>query len=344
MKISICIPQFNRIAYLLKSLKIIEEQSYENIEIVVSDDDSSDNTTEEILNLSKVYKYPIIYSKNVPNKGFDYNYRKCIELGTGEYALVIGNDDSLYGKDAIKFLVQFLKRNNFPDVGFCNCIEERTNNSLLKRAHETKVLGTGTEIALKYYSGFSFVGGLIYKKSTFDKLNTDKHDGSVYAQMYLGCLMVAKGNSLFSIQEPLVIKDLLIDNKFRQSYRDTIAKSWKNYKKVRGGLPSVIHVLISSFRDAGVLNQDIIYKIYKRIYSVTFPFWIQDYKSNKALPEAIGLIHGLYPPDTEDFRLLNFSNRFKLIAVYIFSSAAGLLIPNFLFKKLQTKLYQWMKK
>jgi glycosyltransferase involved in cell wall biosynthesis len=38
MKISICIPHYNRIEYLLKSLKIIEQQSYKNVEIVISDD------------------------------------------------------------------------------------------------------------------------------------------------------------------------------------------------------------------------------------------------------------------------------------------------------------------
>lgn len=48
MKISICIPQYNRIEYLLKSLRIIEEQTYPNIEISISDDCSSDDTVEKI--------------------------------------------------------------------------------------------------------------------------------------------------------------------------------------------------------------------------------------------------------------------------------------------------------
>ena len=39
MKISICFPQYNRIAYLLKSLNLISKQSYDNIEIIISDDD-----------------------------------------------------------------------------------------------------------------------------------------------------------------------------------------------------------------------------------------------------------------------------------------------------------------
>ena len=44
MKISICIPHYNRIEYLLKSLAFIEKQTYDNVEIVISDDNSSDDT------------------------------------------------------------------------------------------------------------------------------------------------------------------------------------------------------------------------------------------------------------------------------------------------------------
>lgn len=38
MKISICIPQYNRIAFLLKNLEYIAKQTYSNIEVVISDD------------------------------------------------------------------------------------------------------------------------------------------------------------------------------------------------------------------------------------------------------------------------------------------------------------------
>jgi glycosyltransferase involved in cell wall biosynthesis len=344
MKISICIPQYNRIEYLLKSLKIIESQNYADIEIVISDDCSTDDTVEKISALITSYKYPIIFSVNSVNEGFDRNYRKCIELSTGEYALVIGNDDSINGNDSIGFLVDFLTSHNLPEIGFCNCIEERLDNQLMERAHSTGVLGTGTEIALKHYSCFSFVGGLIYKKSAFDQYNTSKHDGSIYAQMYLGCLMVANGCRLFSIKEPLVIKDLLFEGEFRNSYRDRIAKSWKNFKVVTGGLPSVINVLVSSFIDAGKSNQSIVFRIHQRIYSVTYPFWIQDYKSNGALPEAAGLILGLNPSKLPTYYQLGYFNRVRLWALYLIFSTGSLLFPSFLFQIVKTRLYKHFKK
>ena len=101
MKISICIPQYNRINYLLRSLAIIERQTYPNIEISISDDCSTDNTVDEIRKLIPKYKFPIVFDKNEQNLGYDRNYRKCIEMASGDYALVIGNDDSLVNDNAI---------------------------------------------------------------------------------------------------------------------------------------------------------------------------------------------------------------------------------------------------
>jgi glycosyltransferase involved in cell wall biosynthesis len=344
MKISICIPQYNRIAYLLKSLKQIEAQDYQDIEVVVSDDRSSDNTEEAILELQKNYKYPLVFSRNEVNLGYDANYRKSIELASGDYCIVIGNDDTIYQPGSIRFLDEFLEKNGYPELGFCNFVEDNNPDVVVKRAQESGVLGAGKYIALKNYSCFSFVGGLIYKKSAFDKYDTSKHDGSIYAQMYLGCLMVASGCRLFSIKEPLVLKDLQMEGKFRASYKDRIARKWRDYKTVDGGLPSVINVLISAFRDAGVLDQAIIKKIFGRIYTTTLPHWILDYKSNKALPEAVGITRGLNPFRNQNFRLLNLVNRIDILTRYSLFSVTALIIPSVFFTKYKNQLYQFFKK
>ena len=344
LKVSICIPQYNRINYLLRSLKMIESQTYPNIEISISDDCSSDSTVADIEQLSKTYKYPIIFDRNHQNLGYDRNYRKCIEMATGDYAFVIGNDDSIYGDQSIECLVEFLQKNSLPDIGFCNMIEERTGGTLIKRAINTTVLGSGTTVALKNYSCFSFVGGLIYKRDTFLKCNTAKYDGSIYSQMYLGVYMIINGAVLFSLKEPMVLKDLLLDGIFRKGYRDTIAKEWRNYKVVDGGLPSVMNVLISALRDGNAMSQQHIFFIFKRMYSITYPHWILDYKENAALPEALGLIVGLNPLRNDNFKMLNGVNRILIYTVYVLASLFALLMPVFIFKRLKQRLYSFFKK
>jgi len=344
MKLSICIPQYNRIDFLLKSLHLIEQQTYPELEVIVSDDCSTDTTQEEIERLVPGYKFPLIYKRNTINLGYDRNFRQSIELASGEYVIVIGNDDSINPAYDLKKLADFLVAEKYPELGFCNFIEESTGNTFVERAHTTGVLGTGYLTAMRYYSCFSFVGGLVYKREAFLRHNTSKHDGSVFAQIYLGCLMISSGCTLFSIHEPVVIKDIVLKEQERNSYRDGLARRWRDYKPVSGGLPSVINTLIDAFRDASVLNQSLIFYIYKRIYSVTFPFWLVDYKSNGAFPEAVGLVQGLYPAKDKNFKLLTSSNRIRIYCFYVVFGVGGLAMPVWLFKKMKQGLYKRLKK
>lgn len=344
MKISLCIPQYNRIQYLLQSLAMIEAQTYNDIEVVVSDDCSTDDTEQQINDLKTRYRYPIIYKKNASNLGYDRNYRQSIELATGEYCFVLGNDDTIAEPGDIAYLAAFLQENNFPDIGFCNYKEQQNPLFVFRRAHVTGIAGTGYEVALKNYSCFSFVAGLIYRKEAFMAFNTDKYDGSIYTQMYLGSLMISKGCTLFSIEKPLVLKDLLIDGRKPNNYRQTLARSWKEYKVVNAGLPSVMNVLINAFRDAGVLTQDIIYRIHKKIYTVTYPHWLLDYRDNHAFPEAVGLSRGLAPSKVETTRLLSGWNRFRIRTFYGISTLLGLTVPVFIFNMARAKLYAFIKK
>jgi glycosyltransferase involved in cell wall biosynthesis len=344
MRISICIPQYNRIAFLLKGLALIEQQTYPDIEVIVSDDCSTDDTEQKITALIPVYKFPLVYKRNDKNLGYDRNFRQSIEMASGQYIITIGNDDTINPAYDVALLADFLKANNYPDLGFCNFLEESSGNTLVERAHATAPLGSGYKIAMNYYSCFSFVGGLVYKRDAFLKYNTGKHDGSIFAQIYMGCLMIAKGCTLFSVREPVVIKDIVLEETQRNSYKDTLARKWADYKAVDGGLPSVVNVLIDAFRDAGVLSQTLIYSIFKRIYTITFPYWIVDYKGNGAFPEAVGLVRGLYPARNENFRLLKFWNGRKIYFYYVLFGTGGMLMPSWVFNKLKNGLYKKIKK
>lgn len=342
MKISVCFPQYNRIHLLEKSLRLIEKQTYKNIEVVISDDCSADETFQVIQKLREDYKYPIVYHRNEKNTGYDRNYRKCIELGTGDYCLVIGNDDSLYMPTAMERLANFLTENNYPEIGFCNYVEDKNKEYVVKRALKTGVVGSGLSVALKNYNGFSFVGGLIYKKEAFDKYNTGKHDGSIYSQMFLGLLMIAKGCRLFTIEEPLVLKDLLNeDGSFRWSaYRNGLPKSWKEYKVVETGLNSVANVLINAAEEAThTPNYSVSMRILGRLYMVTYPFWLIQYKKYGSVAASVGAIHGMNPLRNNSFNKLNVPGKAVLLIIYLFSSFAALFFPVFIFEKVKNGLY-----
>ena len=159
--------------------------------------------------------------------------------------------------------------------------------------------------------------------------------------------MIASGCRLFTIKKPLVLKDMLNkDGSFRWSYyRDGLPKRWKEYKVMDGGLPSVANVLINAVEDATHSSKNAVaFRILKRVYSITFPFWIVQYKRYGSFAAASGLIAGLYPPSNPSYAKINFFQKFRLNTIYLFVSIAGLLFPAALFEKVKTPLYMWVRR
>ncbi len=344
IKVSVCIPQHNRIKYLLKNLDIISEQTYPNIEIAISDDGSTDDTESVIRKIIGKHKYPVVYSRSSENMGYDRNTRKSMEIASGDYCIVLGNDDSFADKNAVQKIVDFLENNGLPDIGFCNFFEEANPSEIIERATITGIAGTGFETALRYYRSFSFIGGVIIKKETFEKYNSAKHDGSVYFQMYLAISVILNKGVLFFIKDALVVKDIRIDNEISNSYRDFIPRKWKEFKPLHGGLPFVINVVVSAFNDFVNNKKYITFRILKDIYLTTFPYWLINYRSNDAFVAAAGLIKGLYPPQVKQFKELTFFRRLNILLIYFTSSVIGILLPVSVFNKLRGHVYRFLKK
>ena len=111
--LTIAIPTINRSRVLDKSLESITEQeifkSTQNIEIVVCDNFSSDDTE----NICQKYlaKYPgkFFYYKNTTNIG-DKNFEKSLSFGTGEF-LKLSNDTLLYKQNSLQHIVNLIKKN-----------------------------------------------------------------------------------------------------------------------------------------------------------------------------------------------------------------------------------------
>jgi len=103
--ISIALCTYNGEKYLNEQLESLAGQSYSNYEIVIVDDNSSDNTL-NILN-EFIYKYKdlnIKLYKNKQNKGFTKNFEYAIEMCEGEL-IALADQDDLWMSN--KLLVQY---------------------------------------------------------------------------------------------------------------------------------------------------------------------------------------------------------------------------------------------
>ncbi|MCB0749166.1 MAG: hypothetical protein KDC90_17020, partial [Ignavibacteriae bacterium] len=126
---------------------------------------------------------------------------------------------------------------------------------------------------------------------------------------------------------------------------DGLPKSWKDYRVMDGGLPSVGNVLISAIEDSlNTRSSSLALRILKRIYLITYPFWIIQYKKYGSITAAIGLVHGTFPPSTINWKKLNTLDKIKLTLIHGLTSTIALITPVYIFDKFEKKLQKSVKK
>ena len=91
--VSICIPAYNNAAFIRATVESALAQTYENLEVLVIDDCSSDNTAEII---SSIQDSRLRLIRNETNLGMTGNWNKCIEEARGEFVKLLCGDDILY--------------------------------------------------------------------------------------------------------------------------------------------------------------------------------------------------------------------------------------------------------
>lgn len=93
--VSICIPTFNGQDYIHEAMTSAVDQTYPNLEIVVSDDQSSDDTVEIINSFKEKTNIPIhIYNHNPQGIGANWNH--CVQKASGDFIKFLFQDDVLH--------------------------------------------------------------------------------------------------------------------------------------------------------------------------------------------------------------------------------------------------------
>ncbi len=94
-KVSVCIPTFNAADYLRQAVQSVLEQNYQDFEIVIVDNCSTDNTVSLVGELQQLSNDHIRFYKNDHNIGLVGNLNKCLEYSNGAYIKFLCADDLL---------------------------------------------------------------------------------------------------------------------------------------------------------------------------------------------------------------------------------------------------------
>ena len=322
-KISVCIPSYNHEKYIGKTIESILNQTYKNFEIIISDDNSKDNSE----NIIKSYKdQRINFYKNNTNIGPALNSNKFIELSNCDYILILPSDDILL-KNALEIYLKEIENNNNADVLFCWCqtIDENDNEidsynmTIANQIRDkNKLLNE-----LFYEQNFLMGPGVFIKKKLFDLIGNYNENLLQVQDLELWVRILTSGYKINIVSEKLIkyrIHNKNLSNNLNEPLKNIainsryifeIQKVLENYKNIKDfnffveTFPNVLKypVIDEKYKDYYLMKEAFNFGMKGHgCYNIAYKLFACDlaYKiiHNKELYKELGQIFGF---DFKDF-------------------------------------------
>lgn len=210
--LSICIPTYNRRTLLKECLDSVKRSWTAGVEIVISDNASTDGTIEMLQAYAD--ELPLRWHRQEENLGFDRNCAAVVGMAEGDYCWVLGSDDCL-AEGALAYVVEQLRR-QAPDIFHFGYVQGDFHLREISRAAPPAITipPNAPHETLQYLSAlpnlslaFAFISCFIFRKSCWTSLEgqlpqwLDSH----YVHAYMVHTMLASGVRVHSSSRHLVI-------------------------------------------------------------------------------------------------------------------------------------------
>lgn len=172
--VSVIIPSYNHEKYIKDCVMSVINQTYKNLEILVIDDCSTDNS-KTILKKIKDNRLKVLYSKT--NKGTVRTINQLTAKCHGKYIAIIGSDD-LWVEDKVEKQINFLKKHK--DIGavfsLADIIDENDNlyvddDSFNQNIFKSENMSSGKRLRMFFESGNHLChSSSLIRKSVIDKI------------------------------------------------------------------------------------------------------------------------------------------------------------------------------
>lgn len=221
-KVTIILPTYNGKDYIKDSILSILEQSYDNWELIIVNDCSTDATKEIIENFAKQEKRIKIIN-NATNLKLPASLNVGFKHASGEY-YTWTSDDNIFKKDAIKFMVNYLEEYCDTDMISCN-FDVIDENGIFISEFEEKNKRTALELAFKNNIGACFM----YRKTIAEIIG--KYDENTFCveDYDYWCRIALIGKIDYSSKN--FYKYRLNPNSLSATKSETVRRIAKNIKK-----------------------------------------------------------------------------------------------------------------
>ena len=268
IKVSIVVPCYNVEQYLGDCLDSLCRQTYRNIEIILIDDGSTDNTYEKCVEWKKKDERICFYSKQNEGLGPTRNYG--IRIATGKYIFFVDSDDWIT-EDAISHLVQVAEGTG-ADVVAGDYQEYDATTKAITEKHQQYF--QNSEIVSKHdrgvylLCGWVMVWSKLYKKEFLQK-----------KEIYMPPV-VHEDNAIFPIVVMMANK-IVCTSKLIYIYRINRNGSIMSSSKGRRDMPVACKHFLEYFSKRGLLNQ--YYTVLKRYAETRVWFTMKYFDDNNQI-------------------------------------------------------------
>lgn len=244
--VSIIIPVYNVEQHIKDTVKSVQNQTYEHVEIMLIDDGSPDNSGIICDELAKSdNRIKVIHQKNM---GVTKARKNGIEASTGEWIVFLDGDDQLL-PTAIEYFVETALAKNVDIVQTPNirvCGNTRTLNRMGAKGKYDKK-GYLSLLANKKITGG--IGGKIIRKSLFNSETLNIPEGITNNEdMLMNIRLSDKLNSIYC--DPKNGFYLYFDREGSASKKKILLTNWqllyKEYYSMKERYGSVMYVCIAN--------------------------------------------------------------------------------------------------
>lgn len=237
--LSICIPTYNRADFLPDTLESIISQADSTVEIVVSDNASTDNTYDIIQSFRS--QFPNITYQRLPeNIGADRNYLRSVDLARGRYCWLFGSDDVMRAGAVNRVLNELRSGAGIYLVGLTICTRTLlpiNDHPLLLSSKQHKFNLSEPEDRHYYFKNaanstalFSFLGSIIVDREKWNaSIGEEKYIGTFWVHVAKCFGMISGGLLLKVIPDALLLKRGDNDSFMQQGIVPRIAIAVEGY-------------------------------------------------------------------------------------------------------------------
>ncbi len=226
--VSVIVPVYNAEKYVESAVRSIMNQTYKNLEIIITDDCSTDKSFEILQRLAKQDSRIKLY-KNETNLKIVRTLNNQISLANGKYIARMDADDISLPRRIEKQVV-FLEQN--PDISFCgtNAFYINENGKKIRVSH-LPITAKENLFCLRFYSSFIHPSVLIrseiYKENTYDKNFLYAEDYELWVRLVFS--KEIKGENLKERLFEYRFFEKQTSSVFRKEQIDSVQKIFTNY-------------------------------------------------------------------------------------------------------------------